>query len=116
MTESEAVWLGMLIGNLIGSGVGGHALRLVSLGPGLTSRHYIAWAGVLLYSICTVLVILQLSSGLVLTAFGPIVGLSATWLTKNKPDAFQLVLGMYQMVSVVIAVGLLLLRVLNHLE
>lgn len=110
MTETEAVFLGVLIGNLVGSGIGGHALRLVTLGPGLTTRHYIAWAGVALYAICTTLCVLQLSAGFVLTILGPVVGISATLITKNKVDAFQVFLGLFQVVSMVFACILLFLR------
>ncbi len=101
-------WQGLLVGSLVGSGVGGHALRLVALGTAQpSSRHYVAVAGIVLYTVAAVLTATGALSGPVISILGPVVGLTAVLLSKSKVDTFQIVLGVFQVLSAAVGVYLL---------
>lgn len=102
---------GALVGMLVGAGVCGHLLRLITTEPpenGKADRHIIALAGVLLYSIAAVLTAAGAHAGPWLAIGGPAVGLGAVLLTRNKVDMFQAVLGLFQVWTAVLAVLVLL--------
>jgi hypothetical protein len=104
---------GFISGLLFGAGVGGHALRLVMLvQDGLPfqqqrGRYFVAISAIVFYSIAFILVALGWKSGLVLSIVGPLIGVSAVLLLKQKIDLFQIVLGVFQLVAVIGAIALL---------
>lgn len=102
-THQHILVQGLIAGLLFGAGVGGHVLRLVTL-RGVAStpmpRVLVAAAGVLLYALAGVLVLVGATSGYVIAAVGPLVGLTAVvLLPKTDVDAFQIALGVFQIVA-----------------
>ena len=105
----ERTW-GLVSGLLIGAGVCGHALRLVTLGfaDGFTARHAVAGFAVLLYAVAGALAGGRHRAGLWIAILGPVCGLTAVTLSPNaQVDAFQLTLGVPQMLALVLAAYLL---------
>ncbi|TAL41404.1 MAG: hypothetical protein EPN91_10845 [Salinibacterium sp.] len=128
MTGAE----GLVAGLLIGAGVGGHALRLVTPGPvaatceGLgcalgtrsirgsskaaDARRFIATSAMVLYSIAAVLVLRGYASGYMVAVLGPLVGLSAVLIARRtdkdvQVDRFQVVLGLFQGIAAVASIA-----------
>jgi hypothetical protein len=95
---------GFIAGLLFGAGVGGHALRLVTLDSMKGPRAFIAWSAMAIYGLGALLCLLEQVVGLYIAIVFPVVGISAVLLTKNKVDAFQLVLGVFQLVALVASV------------
>jgi len=103
-----------LAGNLFGSGIGGHALRLTDL---ITqkipfteqkTRYVVAIGAMLIYGLGTVLALFQNPGALLIAMGGPILGVSTVLISGKKVDPFQVVLGLPQLVSFILAVALLL--------
>jgi hypothetical protein len=106
----EQLLRGTILGLLLGAGVGGHALRIVTLDltdPRSKSRKYIAVGAMVLYAIAAVQVFFHYTSGSFLTIFGPVVGVTAVIGSGTKVDLFQLVLGVFQILAAVAAIALL---------
>jgi hypothetical protein len=88
-----------IAGLLFGAGVGGHALRLVTLDSLKGPRAFIAWSAMVIYGLGVALCLFEQAAGLYIAIVFPVVGVSAVLLTKNKVDAFQRVLGVFQLVA-----------------
>jgi hypothetical protein len=103
----ERLW-GFVAGLLIGAGVGGHALRLVTLGLGeIGPRHAVAGFAILLYGIAGTLVYLRRPAGLWIAILGPVGGITAVTLSPNANiDLFQVVLGIPQMIALALSIYL----------
>jgi hypothetical protein len=97
----DKIW-GFTAGLLLGAGVFGHALRLVTLadtevGP----RHYVAGFAVLLYLVAALLVFFKNKLGLLISILGPLGGITAVSLSPNAQiDLFQIVLGIPQFLAI----------------
>lgn len=104
----ERLW-GLIAGLLLGAGVGGHALRLVTLaGTPLGARHGVAAFAVLLYGVAGVLALFRRREGLWIAILGPIGGVTAVTLAPAAHiDTFQLVLGVPQMLALALSVHVL---------
>lgn len=102
----------LIAGLLFGSGVGGHALRLVTLEPVDTkstrARAFIAGAAMVIYAIGGALCLAHDPAGLLIAILFPVVGVTAVVATGHKVDAFQVVLGVPQVVAAVLSVAVLL--------
>lgn len=110
---STVMFYMLLAGNLFGSGVGGHALRLTTLTTSgvpfaeQKTRYFVAAGAILMYGLGANLALIQNPGALVIAIGGPILGLSTILLSGKKPDAFQVVLGLPQLVSAVYALIIL---------
>lgn len=97
---------GFIAGSLLCAGVGGHALRLVTLrgalfAPENRGRVFIAVSAIVIYGLATVLVLLGLTAGYWLALIFPFVGVSAVLLLGKRAhiDLFQVVLGVFQFLA-----------------
>jgi len=108
MKNAAKHW-GLTSGLLLGAGVGGHALRLVTLeftdiGP----RHAVAGLACLLYAVAGGLTWAEKKAGLWISILGPLGGVTAVLLAPNSSiDTFQIVLGVPQAVAAALAIYLL---------
>lgn len=95
---------GIIAGLLLGSGVNGHALRLVTLAgdPDAKGRRFVATAACLIYGGAAISVIAGSPVGYVVAIVGPVVGVTSVLALRAKVDRFQVVLGFGQ-----VAAGLL---------
>lgn len=100
-------WRGVVFGMLLGAGVTGHVLRVITAED--EQRRLIGGAGALLYGLAAVLVACGAIAGYVVAIVGPMVGLTAVLLSKERVDTFQLVLGVAQVVTALISGYLLAL-------
>lgn len=102
-----------LAGNLFGSGMGGHALRLTDLITKKVpfaeqkTRYVVAVGALFIYGLGTVLALFQNHYALLIAMGGPILGVSTVLISGKKLDPFQTVLGLPQLVSFVIAVSII---------
>jgi len=97
--STERLW-DLTSGILFGAGVGGHALRLVTIEGDFGVRSLIALAACLLYGVASALTFFRKKLGLWVSVIGPAVGVSAVLLTRDASvDAFQVVLGIFQAVA-----------------
>lgn len=98
---------GILAGSLVGSGVGGHALRLAQA-PTDRVRIWVAIGALFLYGGGAVLSLLESPWACIPPLVGPILGLSIVLLSNRALDAHQLVLGAFQLISsgISIAIGM----------
>jgi len=105
---NERLW-GFVAGLLAGAGVGGHALRLVILSwDEIGARHAVAGFAVLLYGVAATLTFMRKRAGLWIAVLGPAGGVTAVTLApRANIDAFQIVLGVPQVLAVALAVYLL---------
>jgi hypothetical protein len=98
---------GIVVGLLLGAGVCGHLLRLVTLGwPHVlvpAARFHIAFFAIMIYGIATLLVLQGNVIGHLMTLCFPFVGLTAVMITKQKVDIFQIVLGIFQLLASLIS-------------
>lgn len=97
---------GLLVGLLLGAGVFGHALRLVTIWPigARKGRAVVAVSACVVYALAALLCACESPVGYAIAVIGPVVGLSAvTLLPEADVDAFQVVLGVAQFVALGIA-------------
>jgi hypothetical protein len=98
---------GLIAGLLFGSGVGGHALRILTTTD--PTRLFIAYAAMVIYFGGGVFCLMPNPiAGLVIAVLFPIVGVTAVIVTGHKVDKFQIVLGIPQVVAAVLSVVALL--------
>jgi hypothetical protein len=104
----ERLW-GLVTGLLVGAGVFGHALRLVILGTDeFVGRHAVAGFAVLLYGVASAFAFFRHRAGLWIAVLGPVGGITAVTLSPNAHvDAFQIVLGVPQIMALALALYLL---------
>lgn len=106
---------GILVGLLVGAGVFGHALRLVTLQgqPDAAGRRGVAVAAIVIYGVASALLLGSDSkAGLWVATVGPLLGLSSVLVLKafgrsSGVDHFQIVLGVPQAVAIALASHLL---------
>lgn len=99
----------MTCGLLLGAGVGGHALRLVTLEGDIGARHLVAGFACLLYGTAAALTWAEKRSGLWISILGPVGGVTAVLLAPGANiDTFQIVLGVPQALATLLAVWVLL--------
>jgi hypothetical protein len=115
---------GFISGLLVGAGVGGHALRLVTLNPeeyvvldghlsnadarkAERTRRFIAWSAIVIYGVGSVLCAFQNVGGPIIAIVFPFVGVTAVLVTGHKLDMFQIVLGVFQALAAVLSVAVL---------
>jgi len=114
----DGIRLGRRWGTMIGLMAGivqAHAVQPIAALTGAVewrTKFFIAIAGALLYTASLIGLILGRTWGLWIAVFGPLVGLSAvlagTALTTTiRPDAFQVVGGVLQLVAMVVAVKII---------
>lgn len=103
---------GEITGLLIGAGVGGHALRVVVLSQDpipnekQKGRYALAICAMVFYSISAFLVHQEYMFGLIMSVIGPFLGLTTVLVfLKDKVDLFQRVLGVFQALPVLLAIG-----------
>lgn len=109
LTTEDKLW-GVTCGLLLGAGVGGHALRLVTLEGGIGPRHLVAGFACLLYGTAGALTWAEKKSGLWVSILGPVGGVTAVLLAPGASiDTFQIVLGIPQAVATLLAIWLLVL-------
>ena len=114
----DPVQLAVIFGLLVGAGVCGHALRIVTLREDMIrddqqrGRYFVALSAIVFYSVSAVLVGLGWTTGLVLSVVGPFIGITAVLLLKQKVDTFQKVLGVFQLIPVVMSAKLLIVAIL----
>ncbi len=116
---------GFIGGLLLGAGVGGHALRLVTLNPEEyvsldgpfgddgrrteRARRFIAWSAIVVYGLGSVLCALHNVGGPIIAIVFPVVGVTAVLtVAKTKLDTFQIVLGVFQSLAAALSVAALL--------
>lgn len=106
---NEAKHWGLVSGLLLGAGVGGHALRLVTLDhTDIGARHAVAGFACLLYGVAGALSWAEKKLGLWVSILGPVGGVTAVLLAPNAQiDTFQIVLGVPQALATMLAVYLL---------
>jgi hypothetical protein len=102
---------GLVVGLLLGAGVAGHVLRLVTLEPlssGATGRHGVALVAIAIYSVAALLVGCDVSAGYWIAILGPVGGVTAVLATGNTIDRFQVVLGVPQAIAGALSIVALL--------
>ena len=116
---------GIIAGLLWGAGVGGHALRLVTLNPeeyvvldghlpytdalkAERARRFIAWSAIVVYGLGGLLCACQSPIGPAIAILFPLVGVTAVLVTGHKIDLFQVVLGIPQVVAALLSIGVFL--------
>jgi hypothetical protein len=105
-----ALLQGILVGLLVGAGVFGHALRLVTLDfhdPDDRARIAVASFAIGLYAVAAGLVLAGGPVGPMIAVGGPILGITAVVLSGGRVDMFQIVLGVPQVLAAVVAIVLL---------
>lgn len=107
-TGTDYVW-GLISGLQLGAGVGGHALRLVTLHhEPLGFRQVVATGALIIYGAAFGLTLRRHRAGLWIALIGPFVGVAAVVTVMSEPpDAFQVVLGIPQLIAQVLAAWLL---------
>lgn len=116
----DPVGCAFVTGLLVGAGVDGHALRIVTLREdgvpdgGQRGRYFVAISAIIFYSVSALLVGAGSVvhpyvpvAGLVLSIVGPFIGVSSVLLLKQKVDLFQGVLGVPQFIAVFAAAWVL---------
>jgi len=107
LTTEDKLW-GVTCGLLFGAGVGGHALRLVTLDGDFGPRFLVAGFACLLYAVAGSLAWAEKKSGLWISILGPVGGVTAVLLAPGASiDTFQIVLGVPQAVATVLAIWIL---------
>lgn len=100
-----------IAGLLLGAGVCGHALRLVTEGNGFrfpqTPREWIAWCAIFIYGAATILCLFGHPIGPLIAVIFPFVGITAVIVTGEGLDFFQLTLGIFQFIALIASLFLL---------
>jgi hypothetical protein len=116
---------GLIAGLLLGAGVDGHALRLVTLNPeeyvvldghlsdadarkAERTRRFIAWSAIVIYGLGAALCLQQSVWGLIIAIVFPAVGVAAVLVTGHKIDLFQAVLGVPQLLAAALSIAVVL--------
>ena len=115
-----SAYYAFLAGLLLGAGVFGHALRIVTLKTyrGLpfdseefrrdTNRMAIAVAAIVLYSMAGMFATFDSPVACYIAIGGPVLGVTGVLVTGAKIDTFQLVLGIPQVFAAITAILILL--------
>jgi hypothetical protein len=100
---------GIITGLLVGAGVFGHALRLVTLASveDMEGRRLVAVAGVILYGLASPLTLMRHQAGLWIAILGPFAGVAGVLVVGKFPDTFQIVLGIPQFLAIGLGLWLL---------